>query len=85
MWKHEKEGRTMDYLYFQQIQGLVNRPSKKGWSALLSAADHGHVGIVNTLLDNQARVDVFDFEGMAALHLAAARGNKPVRGSCTET
>lgn len=63
------------------MQGFVNSPSKHGWSALLCAAENGHVGIVNTLLNNHARVDVFDTEGNAALHLAAAKGYKPVSGA----
>ena len=69
------------YPSFPQIQALVNAPSAKGFSALLSAADQGHVGIVKMLLNNNARVDVFDTGGNAALHLAAAKGFEPV--SCT--
>lgn len=61
-----------------QIQKLVNMQSSRGWSPLLNAADNGHEGIVSTLLDNQARVDVFDSEGKAALHLAAEHGYKLV-------
>ena len=48
--------------------------SSRGWSPLLNAAENGHEGIVSTLLDHQARVDVFDSEGKAALHLAAEHG-----------
>ncbi|XP_050688189.1 serine/threonine-protein phosphatase 6 regulatory ankyrin repeat subunit C-like isoform X2 [Eriocheir sinensis] len=61
-----------------KIQKLVNMQSSRGWSPLLNAADNGHEGIVSTLLDNQARVDVFDSEGKAALHLAAEHGYKLV-------
>ena len=64
-----------------QMQAIVNGASKAGWSPLLTAADHGHVGIVNMLLDNHARVDVFDTEGRAALHLAAAKGYMGVSGN----
>uniref|UniRef100_A0A0P4VVP0 Uncharacterized protein n=1 Tax=Scylla olivacea TaxID=85551 RepID=A0A0P4VVP0_SCYOL len=61
-----------------QIQKLVNMQSSRGWSPLLNAAENGHEGIVSTLLDHHARVDVFDSEGKAALHLAAEHGYKLV-------
>ncbi|XP_069167057.1 serine/threonine-protein phosphatase 6 regulatory ankyrin repeat subunit B [Procambarus clarkii] len=61
-----------------KVQKLVNMQSTKGWSPLLNAAENGHEGIVATLLDHHARVDVFDSEGKAALHLAAERGYKLV-------
>ncbi|XP_069948336.1 serine/threonine-protein phosphatase 6 regulatory ankyrin repeat subunit B-like [Cherax quadricarinatus] len=61
-----------------KVQKLVNMQSSKGWSPLLNAAENGHEGIVSTLLDHHARVDVFDSEGKAALHLAAERGYKLV-------
>lgn len=56
---------------------MVNTPSAKG-SPLLLASQKGHVGLVNILLENQARVDTLDSEGKAALHLAAEFGFKPV-------
>ncbi|KAL7641411.1 UNVERIFIED_CONTAM: hypothetical protein RMT77_008551 [Armadillidium vulgare] len=62
----------------EKMQTLVNMTSSKGWSPLLSASQHGHVGIVDILLKHQARVDIFDSEGKAALHLAADKGFKPV-------
>ncbi|KAG7161085.1 Ankyrin-3-like 5, partial [Homarus americanus] len=61
-----------------KIQKLVNMQSSRGWSPLLNAAENGHEGIVSTLLDHHARVDVFDSEGKAALHLAAEHGYKLV-------
>ncbi|XP_042867211.1 serine/threonine-protein phosphatase 6 regulatory ankyrin repeat subunit A-like isoform X3 [Penaeus japonicus] len=57
-----------------KIQQLMNAQTASGRSPLLNASDHGHEGIVTTLLDHQARVDVFDHEGKAALHLAAEHG-----------
>ncbi|CAL4076985.1 unnamed protein product, partial [Meganyctiphanes norvegica] len=62
----------------EKIQQLVNAQTTAGWSPLLVASDKGHTGVVTTLLDNQARVDVFDTEGKAALHLAAEHGYKEV-------
>ncbi|XP_067112346.1 transient receptor potential cation channel, subfamily N, member 1 [Osmerus mordax] len=56
-------------------QGAVNKHYKKGWSPLLLAAEQGHLTVVRTLLQHQARVDVFDQEGRSALHLASQRGH----------
>ncbi|ROT61622.1 putative serine/threonine-protein phosphatase 6 regulatory ankyrin repeat subunit B isoform X3 [Penaeus vannamei] len=61
-----------------KIQQLMNAQTATGRSPLLNASDHGHEGIVTTLLDHQARVDVFDHEGKAALHLAAEHGYRLV-------
>lgn len=52
----------------------LNRQSAVGWTPLLIAAQRGHMDIVNTLLANHARVDVFDLEGRSALHLASEHG-----------
>ena len=52
--------------------------SSTGWSPLLCAAEKGHLGIVKILLETQARVDSFDKEGKAAIHLAAENGYKEV-------
>ncbi|XP_055387350.1 serine/threonine-protein phosphatase 6 regulatory ankyrin repeat subunit A isoform X6 [Condylostylus longicornis] len=56
------------------IQKALNRQSSVGWTPLLIACHRGHMELVNTLLSNHARVDVFDIEGRSALHLAAERG-----------
>ncbi|XP_024086080.1 serine/threonine-protein phosphatase 6 regulatory ankyrin repeat subunit B isoform X2 [Cimex lectularius] len=56
------------------VQKALNRQSAIGWTPLLIACHHGHMEMVNTLLANHARVDVFDNEGRSALHLAAERG-----------
>lgn len=52
----------------------MNRQSSVGWTPLLIACHRGHMTLVNTMLNNHARVDVFDNEGRSALHLAAERG-----------
>ncbi|BES94180.1 Ion channel nompc [Nesidiocoris tenuis] len=57
-----------------EIQKALNRQSDIGWTPLLIACHHGHMDMVNNLLANHARVDVFDNEGRSALHLAAERG-----------
>lgn len=56
------------------VQKAMNKQSSVGWTPLLIACHRGHLELVNTLLSNHARVDVFDTEGRSALHLAAERG-----------
>ncbi|XP_026463425.1 uncharacterized protein LOC113366088 [Ctenocephalides felis] len=56
------------------IQKAMNRQSAAGWTPLLIACNRGHMELVNNLLANHARVDVFDIEGRSALHLAAEHG-----------
>lgn len=62
------------HLSTTDIQKAMNRQSSVGWTALLIACNRGHMDLVNTLLANHARVDVFDNEGRSALHLAAEHG-----------
>lgn len=56
------------------IQRELNRQSAIGWTPLLIACNQGHMNLVNNMLSNHARVDVFDIEGRSALHLAAEHG-----------
>ncbi|KAG5868555.1 hypothetical protein JTB14_019499 [Gonioctena quinquepunctata] len=56
----------------------LNRQNVNGWTPLLIASRKGHIDLVNNLLANHARVDVFDLEGRSALHLAAEQGYLPV-------
>ncbi|XP_022241744.1 ankyrin-3-like, partial [Limulus polyphemus] len=60
------------------LQALSNRKSKNGWSPLLYASNGGHFDVVNLLIQNNARVDVFDEHGKAALHLAAENGHQEI-------
>ena len=57
-----------------QIQLTVNQQSATGWSPLCLSSAKGHTEITKILLDNFARVDVFDHEGKSSLHLAAEGG-----------
>ncbi len=43
-----------------ECQRALNRQNNKGWSPLLMACRRGHTNVVQTLLDFNARVDVFD-------------------------
>lgn len=62
------------HLQTSEIQRALNRQTTLGWTPLLIACHRGHMQLVNTMLNNHARVDVFDLEGRSALHLAAERG-----------
>ncbi|RXM29339.1 Ankyrin-1 [Acipenser ruthenus] len=61
-----------------QLQQAINKHAKNGWSSLLLAAERGHTEMVRILLQNHARVDVFDEHGKAALHLAAGNGHEEI-------
>uniref|UniRef100_A0A8D0GQK8 Ion transport domain-containing protein n=1 Tax=Sphenodon punctatus TaxID=8508 RepID=A0A8D0GQK8_SPHPU len=60
------------------MQQSINKQAKNGWSPLLVAAERGHTEVVKILLQNHARVDVFDEHGKAALHLAAENGHDQI-------
>ncbi|KAI1299277.1 Ankyrin-3 [Halotydeus destructor] len=59
-------------------QVACNKQAKNGWSPLLYAAYYGHPELIKVLLEQNARVDVFDESGTAALHLAADYGHEEV-------
>ncbi|XP_055644880.1 serine/threonine-protein phosphatase 6 regulatory ankyrin repeat subunit B isoform X8 [Toxorhynchites rutilus septentrionalis] len=65
---------VISHLSTADVQKAMNRQSSVGWTPLLIACNRGHMDLVNTLLSNHARVDVFDNEGRSALHLAAEHG-----------
>lgn len=59
-------------------QTACNKQAKNGWSPLLYACYHGHPEVIQKLLSQNARVDVFDEAGRASLHLAAELGHENV-------
>lgn len=65
----------LQHLQAVDVQRELNRQSSIGWTPLLIACNEGHMDVVNNMLANHARVDVFDIEGRSALHLAAEHGN----------
>lgn len=65
---------VLDFLSAADIQKAMNKQTSIGWTPLLIACHKGHTELVNTMLNNHARVDVFDQDGRSALHLAADRG-----------
>lgn len=64
----------LEHMSSSDVGKAMNRQNNIGWTPLLIACHRGHMALVNTLLTNHARVDVFDTEGRSALHLAAERG-----------
>ncbi|XP_063968080.1 serine/threonine-protein phosphatase 6 regulatory ankyrin repeat subunit B-like isoform X1 [Lytechinus pictus] len=70
--------KMVEHLGPNMTQLAVNKQSKNGWSPLLVAAEEGHEESVRILLQQNARVDVFDEHGKAALHLAAENGHQVV-------
>lgn len=62
------------YMSATEVLKAMNKQSTVGWTPLLIACNRGHMELVQTLLANHARVDVFDVEGRSALHLAAEHG-----------
>ena len=64
----------LSHMTMTESQKALNRQSAIGWTPLSIAAHMGHIDLVNNLLANHARVDVFDNEGRSALHLAAEKG-----------
>ncbi|KAK6636040.1 hypothetical protein RUM43_009692 [Polyplax serrata] len=64
----------ISHMHTTEVQKALNKQSAVGWTPLLIACHKGHMELVNNLLANHARVDVFDLEGRSALHLAAERG-----------
>lgn len=75
---------VLDFLSTVDIQKAMNKQTTIGWTPLLIACHRGHTELVNTMLNNHARVDVFDLEGRSALHLAADRGYLQVSQSMYE-
>lgn len=64
----------INHMSAADVGKALNRQSSIGWTPLLIACNRGHMELVNTLLTNHGRVDVFDVEGRSALHLAAEHG-----------
>nr|XP_033785571.1 serine/threonine-protein phosphatase 6 regulatory ankyrin repeat subunit A-like [Geotrypetes seraphini] len=69
---------VLRHISSNRMQQAINNRAKNGWSPLLVAAERGHTEIVKILLQNHARIDVFDEQGKAALHLAAENGRDQI-------
>lgn len=65
---------------FGDLEGSVicNRPAKYGWTPIFYACYHGHPEIIKVLINQSARIDVFDEHGEAPLHVAVEHGHASV-------
>jgi ankyrin repeat protein len=63
----------------QQLARVAcNKPAKALWTPLFYACHEGHQGIIKMLINQTARIDVFDEQGEAPLHVAVSRGHTEV-------
>ncbi|CAG2110484.1 unnamed protein product, partial [Medioppia subpectinata] len=72
------EDRDLMRLLLQTGGNPLLETSENGWPPLFYACSHGHPDIIRMLLNQNARVDVFDERGQAALHIAAELGHEEV-------
>nr|CAG8537012.1 1240_t:CDS:2 [Entrophospora candida] len=59
-------------LYAAFFPNSINMCNKQGQTALIFASKHGHLEIINFLLEYGADINQTDYEGNTALHYAAA-------------
>ena len=50
-----------------ELQSGINKQSRVGFSPLLVAAQQGHHEIITLLLQQHARLDIFDAEGKGSI------------------
>ena len=75
----EQLQKVIEYLPENKAQSACNALAQNGWSPLFYACKNGHAEIIKILLEQKARVDIFDSMGTAGLHLAAELGHKSIR------
>ena len=57
------------------VQVIVNRPTFRGRTPLLTAAFHGHVKVCQILLENRGNIDHQDVDNLTALICASSEGH----------
>lgn len=63
----------------QQMSRIAcNKSAKALWTPLFYACYNGHPEIIKMLINQTARIDVFDEQGEAPLHVAVSRGHEKV-------
>lgn len=68
----------MSHLDQQMCRLASNKPAKALWTPLFYACHMGHPKIIRMLINQTARIDVFDEQGEAPLHVAVSRGHREV-------
>lgn len=62
----------------QMARAACNKPARALWTPLFYACFNGHPEIIKMLINQTARIDVFDEQGEAPLHVAVSRGHTEV-------
>lgn len=62
----------------QMCRIACNKPAASLWTPLFFACHNGHPEIIRMLINQTARIDVFDEHGEAPLHVAVSRGHEQV-------
>jgi ankyrin repeat protein len=70
------DGETVDVLLSEGVG--VDSPDPNGWTPLMMAAMHGHLGVIRLLLDRGAAVDATNGFSGTALRYAAKRAHAEV-------
>jgi len=68
----------LSHLDQQMARIACNKPAKALWTPLFYACFNGHSEIIRMLINQTARIDVFDEQGEAPLHVAVGRGHEQV-------
>lgn len=68
----------LSHLDQQMCRAACNKPAKALWTPLFYACFNGHSEIIKMLINQTARIDVFDEQGEAPLHVAVSRGHEQV-------
>lgn len=68
----------LSHLDQQSCRQACNKPARALWTPLFYACFNGHAEIIRMLINQTARIDVFDDQGEAPLHVAVSRGHEEV-------
>lgn len=68
----------LSHLDQQMCRQACNKPAKCQWTPLFYGCHEGHPEIIKMLINQTARIDVFDEQGEAPLHVAVSRGHEQV-------
>ena len=60
---------------------IINAQNNEGWTALMIAAEHGHTGIVNTLLQRGANTNIGNRNGGTAFLIARSKGHNEIENA----